>query len=254
MERHVRTQTESRLLASGVYQIDREGLILHLRGVVKELLSRRELVIFAKTNLMTNNEDKFTKQLGEICLYRFLTDLVINKRLPNCPTFFYDKPCPFDNDTSSSVGRVITEYFPEFLEKHDRNTFDENYIFGIHLMLTEFMKNSVPLSKFLSSMLPELGDGERIFYQIIFQYYYTINTFRNLGLVHNDLHLGNIMIEELESPVTLYYLVETGNDNEYKVFELTTKYFVKIYDFDRSYIYEDDAVGPELKEIGRAHV
>ena len=63
---------------------------------------------------------------------------------------------------------------------------------------------------------------------IIFQVLYSLVCFAHVGLQHNDMHLGNIWIEDLGRPVVLYY-ARRGD----KYVELKTRWFVKIYDWDR---------------------
>ena len=64
---------------------------------------------------------------------------------------------------------------------------------------------------------------------VMFQIIWTIAVFGEYGLVHNDLHKGNIFIEPLDQPIWCIYFI---NDKDY--FVLPINYFVKIYDFDRS--------------------
>lgn len=64
---------------------------------------------------------------------------------------------------------------------------------------------------------------------ILFQIAYTLVVFQAFGLAHNDLHTGNIFIEELKEPKVLTFQV--GPD---KFIKHETKVIVKIFDFDRS--------------------
>lgn len=66
---------------------------------------------------------------------------------------------------------------------------------------------------------------------VLFQIIWTIAVFGEYGLVHNDLHEGNIFIEPLENPIICIYFISA---TEY--FVIPINYFVKIYDFDRSTI------------------
>jgi serine/threonine protein kinase len=67
--------------------------------------------------------------------------------------------------------------------------------------------------------------------QILFQILFTLAWFERIGLKHGDLHTSNIMIQKLDTPVTLSYKI----DNQVVSFQ-TTK-IVKIIDFDRACIY-----------------
>lgn len=66
---------------------------------------------------------------------------------------------------------------------------------------------------------------------VIFICIYTLNCFANIGLRHNDLHFGNIFVEDMRTYVDLYFKVEDG-----KIIKVKTRYIPKIYDFDRGAI------------------
>jgi hypothetical protein len=62
----------------------------------------------------------------------------------------------------------------------------------------------------------------------MFQVLYTLKCFELVKLAHNDLHAGNIFIDELEIPERRTYHISTV-----KHVVLVIKYDVKIFDFDR---------------------
>ena len=64
---------------------------------------------------------------------------------------------------------------------------------------------------------------------VLLQVAYTLVVFEDAGLMHNDLHHGNIFIEELQTPME--YSVQIGP--EYTV-RRPLHFFVRIFDFDRS--------------------
>jgi hypothetical protein len=66
-------------------------------------------------------------------------------------------------------------------------------------------------------------------YQVLFLIFYTLKCFQNIGLYHNDLHSGNIFIEEKE--LLLYFKLKN------KVVKLKTRYLPKLYDYDQSSIF-----------------
>ena len=51
---------------------------------------------------------------------------------------------------------------------------------------------------------------------------------------HNDLHLGNIMLQTLEEPQEFHYEIDG------KIVSFKTTKIVKIIDYDRSSIYHSD--------------
>lgn len=81
----------------------------------------------------------------------------------------------------------------------------------------------------LFSIWSQIGDNPKVVFQVL----YTIACFERVGLKHNDLHTGNIMICQLDNPITLSYEIQG------KVISFQTKNLVKIIDYDRACIYSD---------------
>ena len=65
--------------------------------------------------------------------------------------------------------------------------------------------------------------------QVISQLAWTFMVFERLGFSHNDIHTGNVFVEELADSVYLNYELADGSE-----VTLETKYFVRVFDFDRS--------------------
>jgi hypothetical protein len=65
---------------------------------------------------------------------------------------------------------------------------------------------------------------------VVAQVLISIAMMHSIGLQHNDLHIGNIFVEELPEPVTFKYMV-----NENVVANVVSKYFVRIFDWDLSF-------------------
>lgn len=64
---------------------------------------------------------------------------------------------------------------------------------------------------------------------VIFQLFWTLNVMSRLKIRHNDLHFHNIFVDKLKDNITLYFKMD-----DKKYVKLTTKYILRIYDFDRS--------------------
>jgi hypothetical protein len=80
-----------------------------------------------------------------------------------------------------------------------------------------------------SDEVPQQGKQLQSFIKdILFQIAYTLLVFEDLGLMHNDLHAGNVFVEKLERPLHLAFNVGT------QTIVRDVHYFVQIYDFDRS--------------------
>ena len=65
----------------------------------------------------------------------------------------------------------------------------------------------------------------------MFQFVFACYSMFLAGLAHNDLHAGNVYVEQRDSPEVVTYVF--GDNDESVTFE--TKIKIKIFDFDRSY-------------------
>jgi hypothetical protein len=63
---------------------------------------------------------------------------------------------------------------------------------------------------------------------VLFQLAYTLIVFEKFGLMHHDLHVENVFVEKL--PIPLHFSVDILDRKIVR----NVKYFVQIYDFDRS--------------------
>ena len=211
-----------------------------------------KLSIYDAYSLGIDQNDLFQKY--EVYFYKLLTNFVFNNNTPHIATYIYDLICK-DNENIR---------FKEELNKLKRPG-----KLGYINMLTETMENSTPLKNLFDIAVKKLeistlSDVEiittynntvQIFLQSLFQIVYTLSIFEKQRLIHNDLHSGNIMIETLDQPFDYFYVLTDYNDTETKkIIQLKSKYFARIYDFDRSYIIDnekydmitDDDATPEI--------
>jgi hypothetical protein len=80
-------------------------------------------------------------------------------------------------------------------------------------------------------------------FNIIFQICYACYAMNVAGLVHNDLHTGNIWVTKKDTTNLKYYLSDSDIDYKFdeanfnvNIYSIQTNNFVKIYDFDTGYI------------------
>ena len=64
---------------------------------------------------------------------------------------------------------------------------------------------------------------------VMVQLLFCLAYFEDIGLMHHDLHLGNVLVEETDKPVTFDLKI-----NKTKIIKFTCNHVVKIYDFDRA--------------------
>lgn len=63
-------------------------------------------------------------------------------------------------------------------------------------------------------------------YSFLFQIVYTINIFTQIGLVHQDMHLSNILVANSDETYDYYYVTDS------KIANVKSKYLPLIFDFD----------------------
>ena len=97
----------------------------------------------------------------------------------------------------------------------------------------EFSLNDC-LEEFEGDMAPTRDDIVCMLYQIM----HVLTWFERIQMSHHDLHTGNIRVEYHAEPIDLYYQHKQG-----ECVHMSTKYVIKMYDFDRSTIYKQTDLG-----------
>lgn len=105
-------------------------------------------------------------------------------------------------------------------KQQNRYNFDE-----MHILLLEKSKGR-KLHDHIQSNDLSWKDWKAILFQLI----YTIQCFLEIGFMHNDMHAGNIFVDEIPE-TSFVYFVNFGKKNM-QCFNVKTKYMLRIYDFD----------------------
>lgn len=186
---------------------------------LKDLGKNPEIFMKISTNY-GDNTDKNTTFLVENLIYAITSVLIKTKISPNFVRYIYDFTC---DDSFKHLPKNIQKELMVILSNVD---FKERWMY-------EEVKNGRNIS--LSFLMTEKIKGERLseykyktageLKQIIFQVLYTLHQLNLLGIRHNDIHSGNVMIETMKEPT--YYRV--GG----KTFK-TQGVRAKIYDYDHS--------------------
>lgn len=157
----------------------------------------------------------------ERAIYRnIITNLINNKHTPNLMAYLGDSTCTAEKFAMSRDQAII---FKNLYDDIDGDEYNKNIY---HLLVMEKSLNSTTMGKWFKE-----NHSEKEILAVIFQVLYTLVCFANIGLSHNDLHPGNIFIEDFGKEITLYF---QRSDNKY--IKLVTRYIPKIYDFDRGSI------------------
>jgi len=170
----------------------------------------------------------FVKYLasGKKCTYENLLNILKN----NLNNFDIDKIKLLLNRNLNCIYDLCSS---RFAIDNDNDIIDDDKIrpsnsFRYNIILNEQTpKGSIKFGTFLRN-----NDKQKFsfFLPIIFQIFTACYAMSLSKMVHNDLHAGNIFIEQLDKEDIFEYCI---NNNRYKI---KTKYKVFLYDFDRSYV------------------
>jgi hypothetical protein len=99
-----------------------------------------------------------------------------------------------------------------------------------NMMLNQNIKNATTLFDWMKIFNSDISRNLAEFWNILFQVCYGCYCMSLSKMVHNDLHAGNVFIEDLKKPVTRMYIIN-GN-----IVVVESRYEALIYDFDRGYV------------------
>lgn len=181
--------------------------------VIIKLTTDKGVELLAKIGYQMRNV-KLDELFAENFIYKFLNKF----NLPFIVEYVKQFTCPNINAFLSQFPRDIS------------NQLDDMYIGpetqrGFNILLTKMCSDKCKTLHDLLQTRPDPKDANAILLQCM----YTLTYFEEIGLQHNDLHLGNIFVEENPSNISLKF-------NDKITFNFSSKYLVKIYDFDFSSI------------------
>lgn len=168
----------------------------------------------------------------EESIYRLIVDRLIKENNTPCLVKYLGTIRCIEGITFPSEYKAI---IMEFLKKNQKRIKAESPV----ILFTE-MAQGPTLHKWLSKEEQYVED----IVAVMFQLFYTLKCFQRIGLYHNDMHSGNIFVEILPYPVTMFFDTEIG------MIELTTKFIPKIYDYDLSAIFYDGIERNLLLDVG----
>ena len=167
----------------------------------------------------------------EANIYDYITDFIITPNLsPNFIPLLTKFECRI---------KAITQSLNKTADFIRKDTLLEKLVV-LHklfptLSLKFIMTGSAPsvqsAGDFFRSLPPRgivvIDDSE--YASIIFQFFHAHYIMSIFGIVHNDNHMGNVLIQTLATPVTLD--IRIGDFHT----RFTTRYIVKFFDWDRAY-------------------
>lgn len=153
----------------------------------------------------------------EAQIYRYMNTLVLRRATPHVVTFVHELNCSF-TEASGLIPRDIWD----ILYSKTKTT---NSLFtktGLRFLLTEDLANTLPLHKFLQTA--KLQDKKDVYFQIL----WNIAVFMEVGFEHHDMQFSNILVTELPTETESVYVISSMK------FQLKTRFFVRVFDFDQS--------------------
>ena len=83
--------------------------------------------------------------------------------------------------------------------------------------------------RLIQSNAAQQSQFETIYLPVLFQLFYTLLVFQQVGLQHNDLHAGNIFVDKLDAASRSVYKVDSK-----QCYLHNSAFMVRIFDFDRA--------------------
>lgn len=128
------------------------------------------------------------------------------------------------------VARSLMKYMNDL--KSDESLTSQFKLDHAYFLLTKKSGGKF-LSEWIQRDYKKMRSDERILFinSVLTQIAYTLEVFRVVGFMHNDLHTGNVFVEKLEKPFAYNLQIGVSAD---KFVKIVTPYFCRIYDFDHS--------------------
>ena len=183
---------------------------------------------------------KNTTLLYEIYLYEnIINQLFINNFTPNIFIYLTSFECPnfynsLDNSDSESNSTKIKERIDElnesfaYKDEYYPNKEQFNFFGTANILIMERGKGETLKSWLNNNQINNKKNFDN-FRKLILQSLFTHEVFNMIGLKHNDNHLDNYYVENLNERMNLVYFYK---ENEW--FQFSTEFLIKIFDFDQS--------------------
>lgn len=180
--------------------------------VIIKLTTDKGVELLAKIGYQMKNV-----QIDELFVENFIYKFLNKFNLPFVVEYVKQFTC-------SNI-RAFLRQFPETISTKLQFMWNRRNHRGINILLTKMCSDKC---KTLYELLKSGIDFKEV-NAILLQCMYTLVYFEEIGLQHNDLHFNNIFVEENPSNISLKF-------NDKLTFNFSSKYLVKIYDFDFSSI------------------
>lgn len=222
--------------------------------LIHDIISKLNKQAFAKINAVSDSMDNNDYLINnEYKIYQITNKLLYFGYTPNISSLFIGADCDVNQATTYNNykirnNRSLKDYFNSEigLNPNIRNLLSIPTLKSYKIFLLELLNNNVLLYDYIAKNINSLDDNQNFYniMAILIQIAYTLECFYRIGLIHNDLHMENIFIETLKEPFDFFYIISSDDINEInkgqeikKIIRIRTNYFVRIFDFDRSYTF-----------------
>jgi len=174
-------------------------------------------------------------------IYEAVTNpLIVNGHTPHVTTYYATLSC--DNflqelRQSAAIDKNADAVLADLQSnsKTARQVREKYDVNRMRALITE-RSQGVDFAHLLSASAERAADSpakqqsefHNVFKPVLFQILYTLTVFQEVGLQHNDLHAGNVFVDELATPIEYSYRVDADT------YRLKTRLMARLYDFDRA--------------------
>ena len=192
-----------------------------------ESCSYRQLIRLAELNFVRPTDERRLKKYNLAVEKRVLRNLFfVARNIRFRPSL--SEPIPFKPDKAKDKAREFARSAisdPEFFDRQ-RNEF-KNAKFSF--LITELVTPFKTLAN-LADFRPKTEDVVAALFQLT----YAIFIMASVKMNHGDLHMGNVLIQEMPQVIEITFADGTN-------VKFYSRLFVQIYDFDRAYV---ESLGP----------
>jgi len=172
------------------------------------------------TFMPKRKQAKSGSQIELIIFKRVVQNLILNHNTPNVVTLYDAVMCNYEN---AIMPIPLQQLKQKLLQRGETKKLD---LLRTQTLIMEDV-DGINIEQFLRSY-----PSADVIYSILIQILYTLECFHRVGLRHNDLHFGNILVQTLPKETFVNYFTSKASFFHVDV----SKAFVKIIDFERATI------------------
>ena len=211
---------------------------------LKSLDNTHQLVVKLNTPMSNDEEGDigFSAQLSEAAVYAYVTGtcmLTHPATRPMCPHIVSGIPLKKTIDIHAALSSMAFTSVGTRTKVMKFLNAAKDHALPMTAVVSEL--GGEELAPYTDSLGPRMVTLPKDEYaQIAIQIMFTLTVFQRIGVVHNDLHGGNVMLHRGTGPGYIYpvwdpvFRAYLHNPSGYRMLRVPTRLTVKIFDFDRA--------------------